>query len=226
MLKDKTVLWGSKLDGNSNDVKGVSNGSDTNITYNSGNGKIVQGAGFNGSSSRINTNSSVKSGTGAFTIALWIKSTGTSTVICTKRGAVTENGQWNFLIEGGGHLLFWDYNGSAFQFLTSGTSTSVINDGNWHLVGFTRNGTSGTYYVDGVSNGTKTALSNLSYNTQTVKFGSDDYSASYFNGAQDEPYIFDGVLSDDEWLELYNSGAGKQYPFLSNLNASILCAII
>ena len=42
------------LNGNSNDSSGnANNGSDTNITYSLANGKLGQGAGFNGSSSLI-----------------------------------------------------------------------------------------------------------------------------------------------------------------------------
>lgn len=39
-----------RMEGNSNDSKGSNNGSDTSITYNSGNGKYGQGAGFTTSS--------------------------------------------------------------------------------------------------------------------------------------------------------------------------------
>ncbi len=69
MALTDNLVWGSKLDNNSNDVLGISNGTDTNITYSSGNGKINQGGGFNGTDSRINTNTSGFSGTTDFTIA-------------------------------------------------------------------------------------------------------------------------------------------------------------
>lgn len=213
MALTDNLVWGSKLDGNSNDVLGVSNGTDTAITYSSGNGKLVQGAGFDGSTSRINTNASCISGTGDFTIAVWIKTSTAGRLIASKRAGVTENGQWNFSISGTGNLLFWDYNGSAFQFLTSGESTNTVTDGNWHLVGFSRIGTAGTYWLDGAANGTKTALSNLSYSTTVVRFGSDPYSGTFFNGAQDEAGVWNRALTSAEITSLYNAGQGLQYPF-------------
>lgn len=46
-----------RLDGNSNDASGNgNNGTDTDITYSQANGRLNQGAGFNGSSSKITTN--------------------------------------------------------------------------------------------------------------------------------------------------------------------------
>ena len=51
-LRDNIVAY-YKLDGNSNDSVGTNNGTDTAITYSVANGKINQGAGYNGSTSKI-----------------------------------------------------------------------------------------------------------------------------------------------------------------------------
>ena len=65
-----------KLDGNSNAATSSFNGSDTSITYSSGNGIINQGAGFNGSSSKITLGTgslSINHSSGDYTVSAWIK---------------------------------------------------------------------------------------------------------------------------------------------------------
>ena len=63
-----------KLDGDSTDATGNGNtGSDTAITYNAGNGKIVQGAGFNGTTSKIVLSTNIVMPTN-LTFSSWLKS--------------------------------------------------------------------------------------------------------------------------------------------------------
>ena len=72
-LTDNLVSY-YKLDGNSTDIVGAKNGTDTSITYSIDNGKIVQGAGFNGSSSKIDVSLPLNLNNN-FTINLWMKYT-------------------------------------------------------------------------------------------------------------------------------------------------------
>ncbi|NTW31353.1 MAG: hypothetical protein HGB12_01740, partial [Bacteroidetes bacterium] len=58
------------MEGNSNDLWGSSNGTNTSITFSSANGKISQGAGFNGSSSKIT--GTVTMPTSAYTVSAWL----------------------------------------------------------------------------------------------------------------------------------------------------------
>src|ERR1051326_1866471 len=78
LFNDPALVSYWRFEGNSNDSKGSNNGSDTSITYSSGNGNFGQGAGFNGSSSKIviTDNSSLHL-LSAFTILGWIKASGT-----------------------------------------------------------------------------------------------------------------------------------------------------
>lgn len=201
---------------NSNDSVGSNNGTDTAITYSSGNAKLgANGAGFNGTTSK-QTFASMFSGTGDFTIAMWIKtSTASDMPLWTKRDTATGNGICKFGINATGNIYFWDYNGASFQFNPGTVSTGDVNDGNWHLVGFTRVGTAGTYWVDGATSGTTTAASNLSWNTNTsaIGYGGAGSPTEFFNGSIDEPAIWSQALSSTDWTNLYNSGAGLAYPF-------------
>ena len=90
---------------------------------------------------------------------------------------------------------------------------SVINDGNWHHVGFTYNGTGVAagvaLYVDGVSE-TKTVAtdglgSNTINNTQPLTIGRE-LTDLYFDGDIDDVRVYNRALSADEAFKLYNLG--------------------
>jgi len=222
LLTSINAYW--KLDGNSNDSVASNNGTDTAITYSAANGKLGgSGAGFNGTTSKI-TFGSTFSGTGDFTIAMWIKTTTTTdSPLWAKRTTGTGTGICKFGIDATGKIYFWDYNGTAFQFNPGTVSTGSVNDGNWHLIGFTRVGTAGTYWIDGVTSGTTTALSNLSWNTDvaTAGYGGAGAPTEFFTGALDEIAVWNLALPLGDWTSLYNAGAGIQYPFTSSATKPI-----
>ncbi len=93
--------------------------------------------------------------------------------------------------------------------------TTSLNDGNWHMITVTFNGSNSDglkLYVDGVEE-TVTRLSNNftvnTGNTDTLIIGYDPWAANReFNGYVDEFAIFDYLLTSDEVLNLYN-----QYPY-------------
>src|SRR5664280_2692195 len=66
-----------RMEGDSTDYWGSNNGTDTAITYNSGNGKVNQGAGFNGSTSKITMSGCPITGSGNFSIFVWVKTSST-----------------------------------------------------------------------------------------------------------------------------------------------------
>jgi hypothetical protein len=211
------------MNGNSSDAVGSNNGSDTSITYNSGNGIVPQGAGFNGSSSKIDL-SNQTSGTGDYSWAFWMKTTQTAQSFpwAQRDGTSPPYGQWFFSINNTGtddhKVSFFDYDGaggagSGFDFASSGTPS--VNDGNWHYIVFTKTGTTGLLYIDGVLNVSPTAAKNVSYAGGMV--GSVGYNrrdvSQFYGGALDEMGIWTRVLSPTEITELYNGGAGLTYPF-------------
>src|SRR4051812_13528905 len=82
-----------RLDGNSNDAVGANNGSDTNISYSAGNGKINNGAGFNGTSSRIAIGTSLTANYTGLTMAGWFNTgaTGAYRDLLRKTDSATYN---------------------------------------------------------------------------------------------------------------------------------------
>lgn len=67
-----------RMEGNGNTSKGSVNGTPSNVTFNAGNGKFGQGAGFNGSNSQINLGNNFNYGkNNAFSLTLWVYPTST-----------------------------------------------------------------------------------------------------------------------------------------------------
>jgi len=225
-LTDNLISY-YKLDGNSNDSVGSNNGADTSVTYSTGNGKVYQGAGLNGTSSHIDTSSVILIATDNFTIAGWINpATFPQLSIAVQNGtdnggAGGNNGYGFGLGDGLGG------SGNKLQGLLSGVAWAdsgyyFLNTNIWYHVVMVR--TSGTlnFYV----NGTITSGSNTSTPatpTTLSQIGSQ-VGIRFFNGKIDEVGFWNRALSSTEITQLYNGGAGLSYPFLSG--ASFLYSMI
>lgn len=207
------------LDGNSNDSVGTNNGSDTSVTYSSGNGKIVQGAGFNGSSSKIDLVVNSLNYSQPMTVAAWVKTSSASSgeILSTYNYTGGGNYGWQCAITATGKAILdvRDSVGTDYQ----ATGATSINDGNWHYVVCLWNGTTGSVYIDGNSTadgtGTMPTASSWPYGYATI--GAAKYNSSltfqYYTGNIDEVGIWNRALSTSEMSQLYNSGAGFAYPF-------------
>lgn len=194
---------------NSNDSVGSNNGTDTSITYSSGNGKINIGAGFaSASTSRISFSTLFTTGSADFTLLAWIKTSTVATQVIFSVGNTTTNNGLFLYVHTDGKL--------HFDLVNSGgpsSASTTVNDGNFHLVAVTN--TSGTVqlWIDGATNGSSVSMS-PNITAGTCGIGRDMNSLNnYFNGAIDEVGIWSRALSSTEISQLYNSGAGFQYPF-------------
>lgn len=145
-------LW--HLNGNSTDSSGNgNNGTDTAVTYSLANGKFSQGAGFNGSSSKIViTDAASLKPTGNFTINGWIKtSTAIGSLFCSISANTAIAGFYT-RIENSGKL-------DIVIGKNTGTTANVdykelignksLTDGIWHNFQFVYNGSNIYIYVDG-----------------------------------------------------------------------------
>lgn len=222
------------FDGNSTEEISADSGTDTNISYSAGDGKIVQGAAFNGTSSEISVPSTVFSRTynEAWSIQFWIKYTaaGAQEVFnnldsgTSYRGLGIAMNSTTAAAHAGEVCVSWlNTNGSNECIVYSSTS-GAFDDGNWQHVVITHSGT-GTaagfkIYRNGssVTVGTdRDTLNATTVSSLTAYFGHARYGASNFlNASLDEFYIWTKELSATEVSDLYNSGSGNQYRELAS----------
>lgn len=134
------------------------------------------------------------------------------------------------------NLLYY-YNGGTIQLLTqiyrtsnySPTYNVTLGTSTWHHIVFTDDGTNQYQYLDGTQ-----IMSNLGgTGTQTIasnaEFAIGEYVANnglYALAKEDEVGIWTRALSSSEVTQLYNGGAGLQYPFITtNSSAAFLTFI-
>jgi hypothetical protein len=223
LLTNINAYW--KLDGSSGDSTGNGNtGTDTNITYSSANGKINQGAGFDGASSKIAlTTSSSLTPTGNFTLNAWIKTSSATNqmVMQSWNNAASVFSGWQFYyFQTGAGMTFQSAKntgqtlGTDWQLVTG---TATITDGNWHMVTALYDGVKLYIYVDNVLDNSVAWTTNPAYAATTyqrIGCGDDNGSeGTFMNGAIDEVGLWGRALSTGEISSLYNAGSGFQYPF-------------
>lgn len=218
LFSDANLLAYYRFEGNANDTKNNKNGTASNVSYGTSYGKFGQGGLFNGSSSKIDIASFFSGSVPNMTINLWIKTTTTTeSNIIQQRSSNSVDGQFVLLINTNGTITFWDYNG-GYGFGSGTTSSTAVNNGQWHMVTFTKSGgNSGIYYIDGVQTNTHSG-SDKSYNssiTSSIGYNRRDNNA-YFNGQLDDISIFTKTLSSTEISSLYNLQV-KKFMGVSNV---------
>lgn len=215
-LADNIQHYWSFDSSNSNDEVGSKNGTDTSITYSSGNAKIDIGAGFNGTSSKIEVATGTLGLINAWTISAWIKP-----------AAFTGNPRFFYAgaNDGENAIIFGMTTGGAFfsnLFQGAGvlkknyTSNTTYSTGTYlHFVG-TWDGTSLLFYVNGsevaTTKSTDLALTQTD-NSRPLRFSGTPPGGALLSGALDEIGMWSRALSSTEVSELHNGGDGVQYPF-------------
>ena len=194
-----------KLDGDSTDVAGGNDGVDSVIDYSAANGKIVQGAGFNGTSSKITL--SPMTIVPPYSICAWVKP--------------------NALGMTGNHRIFEHRYDTSFSLNLDGAGTSydlTVGVGNsittpipqvnkWDFLVATVGGGVDKLYLNGVkvSQGSANPASvNNRLRIGNVTVNENDIA---WPGAIDEVGLWSRILTDTEVLQLHNSARGNAYPF-------------
>lgn len=202
-----THYW--KFDGNSNDSVGSNNGTDTSITYNNTNGIINNGAGFaNNASANIQVGALSFGTTG--TITAWIKGT---------------PGDGAFIHDSSGsRFYFWCPSagtGINANFGGADTGTVTISYGTWTFVALTWDGVNGQFYKNGATLGASMAFAPTGITTTNSFIGSRFTGNAVSFDSLDEIGIWSRALTSTEVTQLYNAGAGLQYPFSSPIIRSL-----
>jgi len=168
------------------------NGSTQKIT-----GYIRKGAAFNGSSSSILLSNTIFNLNNIFSFSAWVNTTKTNyAFIVSSRYA---DNTFSLQMQPNGTVTAGDWQTSANNI----TTTTTINDGNWHHIVYVNNNGSITIYIDGISSATGTH----SLVTQTVSNGNqignwDANNAESWQGKIDQVRIFNTALNSTQVGEL------------------------
>jgi hypothetical protein len=192
------------LEGNILDLTTSYNGTNSGATFVPGMG--LNAAQFNGTSAYAQIPKSIS---GTFSISMWVLTSDTGTA-----------GQWyagKGLVDAytGVNKADWGtaLNAGKFSFGignpdTTLTSTTAVNDGNWHQVVATRNTSTGAMqiYVDGVLNNSVTGPTGTHGAAANFRIGSiqTGLSGGFLNGTIDEVQIYNYVLSATDVATNYN----------------------
>jgi RHS repeat-associated protein len=209
------------MNGTSSDSVGGLSGVDMAMSYSTTSGVLVQGAAFNGSTSKIDTGA-IASGTVNLSAGAWVKTTSNNEEwIIGQNDVGVVNGQWHLSLYQGRVIFYTQGTGGA------GNGGSVVgniavNDGKWHYVGGSQYGTTYSIYVDGLLDVQQTVGAPVSYdpNVQSGIGYSRRNAAYYFNGTIDELGVWYTTLSNMDFLTLYNAGIGYAYPYGSSTLAT------
>ena len=162
--------------------------------------------------------------TGDMSISIWFK----------LESGVPSNDQYHLFSKGSGgnnsyRFRIEDEVGQEsfrFNYLGSGTETlsranATISTGTWHHVVVTVDVSASAagmlYYFDGSvlttsdTDGTSTDINDTNSNGQLGTYWGAAFG--FFDGVLDECGIWSRILTSGEVTELYNAGAGLQYPF-------------
>lgn len=220
-LADKILAY-YKLDGNANDALGNYNGTGYSVSYDNAYGKINQGVDISGSNAHgiVIPSNSAFNANNLKGIGIWINWDAMSgnDIIIGKYGDFAtannyKNGWFIQRLGSNNKVRGVIYNDNVDVFVTP--EVSQPSTGGWHYYVFIIDVANSfiKLFVNGSQVGTSTALSGTftTSNTSNIWFGYT--SGDPFNGKLDEISFFSTVPTDAEIVELYNSGAGKQYPF-------------
>jgi len=140
----------------------------------------------------------------------------TATQTCTT-ASYGDNDDLNFTVANGKLNVPFSLstmNGGEFLVVSDGTSYNAtaggdINDGNWHQLAATYDGSMMKLYVDGALSASSTSYSGaLPNNTYPVWIGRNydpDNSSDFFNGTIDEVQIYNRSLSAEQITAFYNN---------------------
>jgi hypothetical protein len=192
------LIAGYRLNGNSNDIKNLVNGSDSNINYTTG--KYGQAASFNGSTSLIslgNPNSlNLLPGT-EYTITVWVKRSGNGYIISKAPTSLGSTIQFSL-----------SYNNQLIGIVGGlSNNTGVTIDTEWNHISLINKFEVNVYrffvFLNGVSLGSANSGATVANDTDVLigarrNLAPNSGSGFNFNGLIDELYIFNKALTQQE----------------------------
>jgi len=185
--------------GSTNNGTNGSSGATQNVT-----GKFDKCFEFGGGDNKQVNIGTVLSGTGDFSISLWINHSNNNSnyasVVSNYGGGNTSG--YQFYMNGTGNTISFHTSGSA---INGGTAMSASA---WHHVVVTRTSGVLNLYVDGSSDATAVANTHSISTSLSDAIGGKSDGSSGFNGKIDEVSIWLRGISASEVSKLYNGGTG------------------
>mmetsp|Transcript_8995 Transcript_8995/g.9042 ORF Transcript_8995/g.9042 Transcript_8995/m.9042 type:complete len:1237 (+) Transcript_8995:80-3790(+) len=118
--------------------------------------------------------------------------------------------QWSLLITSEMKLSFVDYgdDSTGFGFNTATVSEGSITPGEPTHIAFVKDGTTGTFYINGIPSGKHTATHSVIYSTQDLAIGYDNkYEDAFFVGVMTDIRMFKKSFSSEEVIELFSGSS-------------------
>lgn len=164
-----------------------------------------------------------------FSVSCWIKHTATSGFLVCKQTIGTEYRGYALEVGATGAVGVWLRSDEATSNAIHVASTTTgLNDGNWHHIVFTWKGNAIPVasdlkiYVDGNLETPSVLLDNLTatiVSTASLNFGArNDGSDGYWAGTLDEVAVYDKELSSVEVTEIFNEGAANDLSSLGSVS--------
>ena len=191
------------FDGNANAKIGTLNGTVSGATLSTGrNNESNTAYSFDGVDDYIEFGTGMLSGDGEFSILIWINTSSPSGRFLSQRNG-GYNGQYFVDLLSDGKIRFGTYSNSNYKWTV--TTSSALNDGNWHHLAFVQQDNGGKMYLNGSldqtdnSNGKVNLLS-----TNKTYLGKDGRNnSSFYTGKVDDLKIYNRALSASEIQTLF-----------------------
>lgn len=151
-------------------------------------------------------NAAAVTGATDFTLGAWVKVNAGAplgTVIQQREpGGNGYIGEYMLNVNANGTVNFFVYGSGGYQFDL--TTTTTVNDGQWHYLSGVRSGTTGYLYIDGVQAATASGTIQ-SLNALAVTIGYDYRDTNkHFTGLIDDVRIYSRALSSTEVFSIYD----------------------
>jgi hypothetical protein len=149
-------------------------------------------------------------GAAARSVEMWFKTTATTQQTLFAYGSFQNTEEFGLWINAGGATLTaWGWGGDNDPTFTPSAN---VDDGKWHQVVETYNGSAITVYVDGVSLGSQATTRNTVIDSYGLQIGDvvetgDGNSGFHFKGSLDEFSIYSAALTQTDVTNHYQLGA-------------------
>lgn len=156
---------------------------------------------FDGVDDYVSINSPIINGQSNFTIEAWVKpdsrmmGSGYYAILGAQQGATNTDRSPSLFIGNGGKIHFDSYNSGTTERFAFETTESLIRQDKWNHIAIVKNGLTYTLYVNGVSNFTRSAPSQV---TALANYNIGETNSSFYSGSIDEVRFWSTARSSAE----------------------------